>query len=100
VKAQMAVQPLASRSPGAKPACPSRTPAGLIHDLDWSLSEDFNTDMQWHDSLYFVFVTISTVGFGDIAPTTPFTRIVVVRAGPLGSSPMLLARLTGSSLGS
>jgi hypothetical protein len=32
----------------------------------------------WVDSLYFSMVTLATVGYGDFAPTSDFTRIVTV----------------------
>jgi voltage-gated potassium channel Kch len=32
----------------------------------------------WIDSLYFSVVTLTTVGYGDFAPTDPLTRILAV----------------------
>ncbi|KNC55235.1 uncharacterized protein AMSG_10867 [Thecamonas trahens ATCC 50062] len=32
----------------------------------------------WHDALYFVVVTFSTVGFGDVTPETPLGRFVTI----------------------
>jgi voltage-gated potassium channel Kch len=29
----------------------------------------------WIDSLYFSVITLSTVGYGDFSPTTPFTKL-------------------------
>jgi hypothetical protein len=34
--------------------------------------------LQLHDSVYFVIVTLGTVGYGDEIPTTEFGRVVVL----------------------
>ena len=33
---------------------------------------------RWHDSLYYILVTFSTIGFGDLTPTSSFSRVVVM----------------------
>ena len=32
----------------------------------------------WHDSLYYIMVTFSTIGFGDLTPSSTYSRIVVM----------------------
>ncbi|KAI8909098.1 hypothetical protein EDD86DRAFT_226803 [Gorgonomyces haynaldii] len=32
----------------------------------------------WHDSLYYIMVTFSTIGFGDLTPTSTISRMIVI----------------------
>ena len=32
----------------------------------------------WHDSLYYIMVTFSTIGFGDLTPSSTYSRVVVM----------------------
>eukprot|EP00752_Nemacystus_decipiens_P004954 g4507.t1 len=34
--------------------------------------------MQWHDALYFTIVTLSTVGYGDVLPVEPLSRMLMI----------------------
>ena len=35
----------------------------------------------WLDSIYFVVITLTTVGYGDFTPTTPVTKIITIFYG-------------------
>ena len=47
---------------------------GTIHRYAWSFSESF----------YFVMMTVSTVGFGDLVPMTPTARWICIIWGTFG----------------
>lgn len=32
----------------------------------------------WLDSIYFVVITFTTIGYGDFAPTTPLTKLITI----------------------
>jgi len=32
----------------------------------------------WVDSIYFCFISLATVGYGDLAPTTPFSKVFTI----------------------
>lgn len=43
--------------------------AGLFHWLEgWS----------WLDSVYFVVITLTTIGYGDFSPTQPVTKVITI----------------------
>ena len=38
----------------------------------------------WLDSFYFVVITLTTIGYGDFSPTTPFTKLITMFYGVNG----------------
>ncbi len=35
----------------------------------------------WVDSFYFVVITLTTIGYGDLTPTTPLTKLITIFYG-------------------
>jgi len=59
-------------------------------------------DLGWIDALYFSFITLSTIGYGDISPTTDAGKIAtivysIVGLGILAALIKAIATHTGSS---
>ncbi len=44
----------------------------------------------WLDSIYFVVITFTTIGYGDFAPTTPLTKIITIFVGLNGVAFLLM----------
>lgn len=42
--------------------------AGVFQILEESYYNSIDSELQFHQAVYFVFVTMSTVGYGDISP--------------------------------
>jgi voltage-gated potassium channel len=51
--------------------------AGLFYSVEHAVNPDVNT---FGDAFYYMVVTLSTVGFGDVLPTTALGRWVTVAA--------------------
>lgn len=41
-------------------------------------------EFSWNEGLYFGWITATTVGYGDITPTRPFTRLISIAIGLIG----------------
>ena len=58
--------------------------AGLVYTLQQQLSEPFSqAPMAFHDCLYFVIVSFSTVGYGDIYAVSYETRLMMAAMLPI-----------------
>ena len=44
----------------------------------------------WLDSIYFVVITFTTIGYGDFSPTTPLTKIITIFVGLNGVAFLLM----------
>jgi Ca2+-binding EF-hand superfamily protein len=68
---------------GSAPLCPDGMATCTDADLypnDWNVGDPWT----YIDSLYFVAITTSTVGFGDFSPSTDFGRLFCVVWGTVG----------------
>ena len=45
---------------------------------------------EWLDSLYFVIITLTTIGFGDFTPTQPITKVLTIFYGLNGIAILLM----------
>lgn len=44
----------------------------------------------WLDSIYFVIITFTTIGYGDFSPTTPLTKLITIFIGLNGVAILLM----------
>ncbi len=44
----------------------------------------------WLDSIYFVVITFTTIGYGDFSPTTPLTKVITIFVGLNGVAFLLM----------
>ena len=44
----------------------------------------------WLDSIYFVVVTLATIGYGDLSPTMPITKLITIFVGLNGVAILLM----------
>lgn len=52
--------------------------AGVIYLISSYDTSSFTESLSWFDSLYFVIVSVTTVGYGDITAVTEFSRLIVI----------------------
>ena len=44
----------------------------------------------WIDSIYFVVITLTTIGYGDLTPTTPLSKLITIFYGVNGVMLLLM----------
>jgi hypothetical protein len=44
----------------------------------------------WLDSVYFVVITFTTIGYGDLSPTLPITKVITIFVGLNGVAILLM----------
>jgi hypothetical protein len=73
-----------------------------INFFDLQHAVNFNdiADPEFHDYIYFSFVTLTTLGFGDITPNIPIAKSLTVSLSLLGQLylTILVAMLVGKYL--
>jgi hypothetical protein len=55
----------------------------------------------WHDMVYFSFTTLTTLGYGDIAPVNPVSQALAIAEAILGvlTVALIIGRLVGAATG-
>ena len=63
---------------------------GLLFVLVSSAIFHWLEGWSWLDSIYFVVITFTTIGYGDFSPTTPLTKIITIFVGLNGVAVLLM----------
>jgi hypothetical protein len=93
--AEMEVEETSGGVPGAENAIAVKSIVGSPPETATATSED--DTRKTHNMLYFSYVTLSTLGYGDIVPTSPVASMLAVAEAMVGQAflVVLVARVVG-----